>query len=133
MVISYAVPIDRVFCAGADLKAVDSGTPIATAKGGFAGLVQYPLKKPMIAGRRCAALAGGCEICLACDLIVASTKSRFGVPVSKTFIDTSSRWFIQIAAKITTPYYMELTLTGDPIPIEREIQLWICKSIMWSW
>ena len=110
---------DRVFCAGADLKAVNSGTPIATAKGGFAGLVQYPLKKPMIAAVDGAALAGGCEICLACDLIVASTKSRFGVPEVKRSLIPAAGGLFRLPQKLPHRIAMELILTGDPIPAER--------------
>src|SRR5436190_12642229 len=71
-----------VFSAGADLKAISSGkaADLQTARGGFAGLVQRPRTKPLIAAVDGPALAGGCEIALACDLIVASTQARFGVP-----------------------------------------------------
>ena len=99
----------KVFCAGADLKSVSKGEQIMTEKGGFAGLVKYPRTKPIIAVRSLssitsvklisvmfpqaidgAALAGGCEIALASDLIVASTESRFGVPVRVFLIGCAS-------------------------------------------
>ena len=70
----------QAFCAGADLKEIGKGKSIDSPKGGFAGLVRYPRSKPLIAAVDGPALAGGCEIVLGCDLIVASARSRFGVP-----------------------------------------------------
>ena len=112
----------RVFCAGADLKALNSGTPIQTAKGGFAGLVQYPIKKPLIAAVDGAALAGGCEICLSCDLIVASTKSRFGVPEVKRSLIPAAGGLFRLIQKLPRHLAMELILTGDPMSAEKAAQ-----------
>jgi enoyl-CoA hydratase len=71
-----------VFSAGADLKAVARGErdAIKTDRGGFAGLERRTRAKPLIAAVEGAALGGGCEIALACDLVVASTAARFGLP-----------------------------------------------------
>src|SRR5918994_2432692 len=71
-----------VFCAGADLKEINSGNAgaLATSRGGFAGIVQRERTKPVIAAVDGAALAGGTEIVLACDLVVASTSATFGIP-----------------------------------------------------
>ena len=74
-----------VFCAGADLKAVDTGggRGIESKEHGFAGICARVRTKPVIAAIDGAALAGGFEIALACDCIVASTESRFGLPEVK--------------------------------------------------
>ena len=70
-----------VFCAGADLKEVAKGASgLGTRKGGFGGITQRERTKPIIAAVDGAALAGGCEIVLSCDLVVASTQARFGIP-----------------------------------------------------
>src|SRR6056297_451559 len=74
-----------VFSAGADLKEIASGNAagLATKKGGFAGIVSRERAKPIIAAVDGPALAGGTEIVLSCDLVVASTAARFGVPEVK--------------------------------------------------
>src|SRR5439155_9088285 len=74
-----------VFCAGADLKAIAAGAAAAlnTARGGFAGITRRERTKPIVAAVDGPALAGGCEISLACDVIVASRAAVFGVPEVK--------------------------------------------------
>jgi enoyl-CoA hydratase len=76
---------DRAFCAGMDLKAFAAGQghAVIDEKGGFAALVSYPRSKPLIAAVNGAALAGGCEIVLACDLVVAAEHAVFGTPEVK--------------------------------------------------
>src|SRR5689334_8554222 len=71
-----------VFSAGADLKAIAAGegNTLSTPEGGFAGITRKAHAKPLIAAVDGPALAGGCEIALSCDLIVASTAATFGLP-----------------------------------------------------
>eukprot|EP01064_Diplonema_japonicum_P017763 TRINITY_DN2606_c1_g2_i1.p1 TRINITY_DN2606_c1_g2~~TRINITY_DN2606_c1_g2_i1.p1 ORF type:complete len:279 (+),score=84.51 TRINITY_DN2606_c1_g2_i1:56-838(+) len=106
----------KVFCAGADLKSVSRGKKVSTAKGGFAGFVQYPRTKPMIACVDGAALAGGCEIVLSCDLIVASDASRFGLPEVKRSLIPAAGGMLRLPKKLPYSLAMELILTGDPMP-----------------
>ena len=108
-----------VFSAGADLKSVSSGKGIETEKGGFAGLVRYPRTKPLIAAVDGAALAGGLEIVLACDLVVASSTARFGIPEVKRSLIAGAGGLFRLPASIARNVAMELALTGDPISAER--------------
>mgnify|MGYP003344256397 FL=1 len=77
-----------VFCAGADLKAINSGQAgsLNTARGGFAGFVYRERKKPVIAAVDGLATAGGCEIVLSTDLVVASTRSAFGLEIGRAHV-----------------------------------------------
>ncbi len=113
--------VPPVFCAGADLKAVNSGTAagLATPKGGFAGITQRERSKPIIAAVDGPALAGGTEIVLSCDLVVASTSARFGIPEVKRNLVAGAGGLFRLGRKIPFNIAMELALTGDPIEAER--------------
>ena len=110
-----------VFCAGADLKEINSGNAggLATAKGGFAGFVQRERTKPIIAAVDGPALAGGTEIVLASDLVVASTTATFGIPEVKRSLVAGAGGLFRLGRKIPLNIAMELTLTGDPIDATR--------------
>lgn len=110
-----------VFCAGADLKEINAGNAgaLATAKGGFAGIVQRERSKPVIAAVDGPALAGGTEIVLSCDLVVASTTATFGIPEVKRSLVAGAGGLFRLGRKIPLNIAMELTLTGDPIDATR--------------
>jgi enoyl-CoA hydratase len=110
-----------VFCAGADLKAIATGqaATIQTKRGGFGGLVQRDRAKPLIAAVDGPALAGGCELALACDLIVASTAARFGLPEVKRSLAAAAGGLFRLPRAIPKNIAMEIALTGDPISAER--------------
>lgn len=110
-----------VFCAGADLKEINAGNAgaLATPKGGFAGIVQRERAKPIIAAVDGPALAGGTEIVLACDLVVASTTATFGIPEVKRSLVAAAGGLFRLGRKIPLNIAMELTLTGDPIDAGR--------------
>ena len=110
-----------VFCAGADLKEINSGNAagLSTAKGGFAGYVQRERTKPVIAAVDGPALAGGTEIVLASDLVVASTTATFGIPEVKRSLVAGAGGLFRLGRKIPLNIAMELTLTGDPIDATR--------------
>jgi enoyl-CoA hydratase len=110
-----------VFSAGADLKEIASGNggALSTQRGGFAGLVSRERTKPVIAAVDGPALAGGTEIVLACDLVVASTQARFGVPEVKRSLVAAGGALFRLAKKLPENVAAELLLTGDPIDAER--------------
>lgn len=108
-----------VFCAGADLKAVSSGRAnLATERGGFGGLVRRERTKPLIAAVDGLAVAGGCELVLACDLVVASTRAGFGLPEVKRSLIASAGGTARLPRKLPVNLAMEMILTGDPITAE---------------
>ena len=110
-----------VFCAGADLKAIGEGRAhgLSTERGGFAGLVRRKRSKPLIAAVDGPALAGGMELTLACDLVVASTQARFGVPEVTRGLMAAAGGLIHLPSKLPFNLAMECVLTGDPISAGR--------------
>jgi len=109
-----------VFCAGADLKAVGAGrgAELSTERGGFAGVVRRERVKPMIAAVDGPALAGGTELVLACDLVVASTAATFGLPEVKRGLVAAAGGLFRLGRKLPANVAMECALTGDPITAE---------------
>jgi enoyl-CoA hydratase len=116
-VLTHAGP---VFSAGADLKVIgtDPGQ-MMTERGGFAGIVTRERTKPIIAAVNGPALAGGCEIALSCDLIVASTDSRFGIPEVKRCLVAAAGGLFRLPRVLPFNVALEMGLTGDPISAER--------------
>lgn len=109
-----------VFCAGADLKAINSGqaSDLATRKGGFAGFVARERSKPVIAAVDGPALAGGCEIALACDMIVASREARFGVPEVKRSLAAAAGALFRLPRVLPRNVANWMVATGEPISAE---------------
>ncbi len=109
-----------VFCAGADLKEINSGNAgaLQTQRGGFGGITQRERTKPIIAAVDGPALAGGTEIVLSCDLVVASTTATFGIPEVKRSLVAAAGGLFRLPRKIPFNVAMELALTGDPISAE---------------
>jgi enoyl-CoA hydratase len=110
-----------VFCAGADLKAINAGkaAELQTERGGFGGVTQRDRSKPLIAAVDGPALAGGTEIVLACDLVVASTQASFGIPEVKRSLVAAAGGLFRLPKKLPPNIAMELALTGDPIDAAR--------------
>jgi enoyl-CoA hydratase len=111
----------HIFCAGADLKqmSVDPGG-MMTTRGGFAGIVTRERSKPLIAAVDGPALAGGTEIVLACDLVVASRTAVFGIPEVKRNLVAAAGGLFRLPRKLPRNIAMELALTGRlDFPAER--------------
>jgi enoyl-CoA hydratase len=117
-VVSHVGP---VFSAGADLKAIAAGqaADLQTERGGFGGITARRREKPLIAAVDGPALAGGCEIVLACDLVVASRAARFGIPEVKRSLVAAAGGLFRLPRALPPAVAMELALTGDPIEAER--------------
>ena len=109
-----------VFSAGADLKAIASGNAnLGTERGGFGGFVVRERTKPVIAAVDGVAVAGGCELVLACDMVVASTNAAFGLPEVKRCLVAMAGGTARLPKKLPPNIAMELALTGDNISAER--------------
>src|SRR3954469_21757917 len=121
-----------VFSAGADLKAIASGqaADLQTKRGGFGGITAPERTKPLIAAVDGAALAGGCEIVLSCDLVVASTQARFGVPEVKRSLVAAAGGLFRLPRALPRNIAMELALTGDPIDAERAYALGFVNQLV---
>ena len=118
--VAILTAVPPVFCAGADLKEVAAGNAkkLATARGGFAGFVRRERSKPVIAAVEGAALAGGTEIVLACDLVVAASSSRFGLPEVSRGLVAEAGGLFRLGRKVPLNIAMQAALTGTPIEAE---------------
>ena len=120
-----------VFCAGADLKAINAGKSdsLSTARGGFAGFVYRERKKPVIVAVDGLATAGGCEIVLTADMVVASTRSAFGLAEVKRNLIAGAGGLFRLPRIIGRNAAMEAILTGDPIPAQRAYELGLVNRL----
>jgi enoyl-CoA hydratase len=107
------------FCSGMDLKGFLTGEMPVAGNRGFGGLTSWTPKKPIIAAVDGYALAGGMELALACDMIVASRGTKFGIPEAKRGLAAAGGGMIQLPRLLPRPLAMEMALTGDPITAER--------------
>ncbi len=121
-----------VFCAGADLKAINSGNGAAlnTKRGGFAGFAYRERKKPVIVAVDGLATAGGCEIVLAADLVVATTRSAFGLAEVKRNLVAGAGGLFRLPRAIGQAAAMEMILTGEPLPAQRAHELGLVNRLV---
>lgn len=113
-----------VFCAGADLSVIAAGRAgeMFTRRGDFAGFVRRERTKPVIAAVDGPALAGGFELALACDLVVASTDAQFGLPEVKWSLVAAAGGLVRLPRILPQQVAMRMLLTGDPIDAETAFQ-----------
>jgi enoyl-CoA hydratase len=107
------------FCAGMDLKAFVSGERPWAGDRGFAGITQRAADKPLIAAIEGFAVAGGLEIALACDLIVAARGAKLGIPEVKRSLVAAGGGLLRLPRLLPRTIAFELALTGEPIEAER--------------
>ena len=122
----------ETFSAGADLKAIAAGEAarIGAGKGGFGGFVKYPRTKPVIAAVRGFALAGGTELVLACDLVVASRDAAFGLPEVTRGIIAAAGGMFRLPRAIPPARARELILTGDRLGAEEAHRLGMVNHLV---
>ncbi len=117
------------FSAGMDLGAFVRGESAWFGDRGFAGITQRASRKPLIAAIEGFALAGGMEIALACDLIVAAKGARMGIPEAKRSLVAAGGALLRMPRRMPYHVVMELALTGDPLPAERFHELGLVSRL----
>ena len=121
-----------VFSAGADLKMVAAGDPrgFITERGGFAGIVMRDFPKPIIAAVNGTAVAGGFEIALACDLIVAADSSWFGLFEVKRGLFAGGGGLIRLPRRIPLALAMEIAIVGSTIDAARAYSVGLVNRVV---
>jgi enoyl-CoA hydratase len=117
------------FSAGMDLKAFLRGEGPAVPGRGFGGLVEKRPAKPLIAAVEGYALAGGCELALAADLIVAARDAKFGLPEVKRGLVAGAGGLFRLPRRIPRAIAMEIILTGEFIGAERAYQVGLVNRL----
>jgi enoyl-CoA hydratase len=117
------------FCAGMDLRAFVQGERPYVDDRGFAGITQRAARKPLIAAVEGFAVAGGFEIALSCDLIVASRGARFGIPEVKRGLIAGAGGLLRIPQRVPYGIAMEMALTGDLVLAERGYELGLVNRL----
>jgi enoyl-CoA hydratase len=119
----------RGFCSGMDLKAFVTGERPYVADRGFAGITQRSATKPLIAAIEGFAVAGGLEVALACDLIVAARGARLGIPEVKRSLVAAGGALLRLPRTLPRSVAMEMALTGDPIDAQRAHSLGLVNRL----
>jgi enoyl-CoA hydratase len=117
------------FSSGMDLKAFVSGERPWAGDRGFAGITQRAAAKPLIAAIEGFAVAGGLEVALACDLIVAARGARLGIPEVKRSLVAAGGGLLRLPRMLPRNIAMEMALTGDPMPAERGYELGLVNRL----
>jgi len=117
------------FCAGMDLGAFVKGEAPWFGDRGFAGIAQRASRKPLIAAIESFAVAGGMEIALSCDLIVAARGAKMGIPEAKRSLVAAGGALLRLPRRMPYHLVMELALTGDPFPAERFHELGLVNRL----
>ena len=118
------------FSSGMDLKGFLAGdVPIIEGRG-LGGLTEKPPSKPLIAAVEGYAVAGGFELVLACDLVVAAENARFGVPEVKRALVAGAGAALQLPQRIPQAIALEMLLTGEPIEAQRAADLGLVNRVV---
>src|SRR5437588_9475596 len=117
------------FCAGMDLKAFVTGERPYYGDRGFAGITQRAADKPLIAAVEGFAVAGGLEVALSCDMIVAARGARLGIPEVKRSLVAAGGALLRLPRVLPRTVAMDLALTGEPIDAERGYELGLVNRL----
>ena len=117
------------FCSGMDLKAFVTGETPHIPGRGFGGMTEYYSSKPTIAAVEGYALAGGLELAISCDLIVAADNAKFGIPEVKRGLAAAAGGLLTLPRQIPSRVAMDLALTGDFIDAERASGLGLINPV----
>src|SRR3712207_6502480 len=118
------------FSAGMDLKAFLRGESPGIPGRGLCGITQTPPRKPLIAAVEGWALAGGFELVLACDLVVAGRGARFGVPEVKRSLVAAGGAALLLAQRVPRAVALEMLLTGEPVDAERAAAVGLVNRVV---
>lgn len=118
------------FSAGMDLGAFVKGESPWFGDRGFAGIAQRSARKPLIAAIEGFALAGGMEVALACDLIVAAKGAKMGIPEAKRSLVAAGGALLRLPRRMPYHVVMELALTGEPLPADRFHELGLVNRLV---
>ena len=123
---------DRAFCTGMDLKfaATHGSSSVIIPGRGFAGVGGYDFPKPLIAAVNGYAVAGGLEIVLNCDLIVATEDARFGLPEAKRGLLATGGGLVRLSELVGRSVAIELALTSEPILADRAMELGMINRVV---
>src|SRR5215469_3693454 len=118
------------FSSGMDLKAFLAGDIPSFPGRGLCGITQTPPRKPMVAAVEGWALAGGFELMLACDLVVAATTARFGVPEVTRSLVAGAGGALLLAQRVPRALALEMLLTGDPVDAARAAEIGLVNHVV---
>lgn len=123
---------EKAFSAGMDLKAFAAGEAgqIMEGRGGFGGVTRREFPKPLVAAVNGSALAGGLEIMLSCDLVVAVEHATFGIPEAKRGLIAGAGGLIRLPKRLPLALALELALTGDPIDAQRALAVGLVNRVV---
>lgn len=117
------------FSSGMDLKAFAAGERPHVGDRGFAGITRRSSRKPLVAAIEGFAVAGGLEVALSCDLIVASRGARLGVPEVKRSLVAAGGGLLRLPRVLPRNVAVEMALTGDPISAERAYEVGLVNRL----
>src|SRR5277367_1999005 len=120
---------DKAFSAGMDLKAFAAGEFPITEQG-FGGITKREFSKPLIAAANGSALAGGFEMMISCDMVVAADHAKFGIPEVTRGLVAGAGGLIRLPKRVPLTVAYELALTGDPIDAQRAYELGLVNQVV---